>query len=173
MASNFGFVYVLHNDCMPGIYKIGMTDRSPRQRCEELSSSTSTPVPFEMACVGEVQDAYGFEKLLHGLWAQERVSDSREFFRLSPRAAVELAETIEDRVRRDGGMFCFLMEESLRDQARHEEAEAERWLERQKIEGAIAHFVGQSADVLHWPNPDGFGGYGDIHKYVFDDSTPF
>ena len=34
MAAEYGFVYVLRNECMPGIYKIGLTSRAPSQRCD-------------------------------------------------------------------------------------------------------------------------------------------
>ncbi|WP_163086807.1 GIY-YIG nuclease family protein, partial [Acinetobacter baumannii] len=45
---NYGFIYCLENRSFPGIYKVGMTERSPSTRCDELSSSTSIPHPFEI-----------------------------------------------------------------------------------------------------------------------------
>lgn len=83
MSANYGFVYVLRNVCMPGVYKIGMTDRAPSQRAEELSSSTSTPVPFEVVCFAEVKDARSAELHMHNILSERRISTSREFFALT------------------------------------------------------------------------------------------
>ncbi|MDC0850100.1 GIY-YIG nuclease family protein [Pseudomonas aeruginosa] len=41
--SGYGFVYVLTSPAMPGLYKVGATTRSPRQRAEELSRGTGVP----------------------------------------------------------------------------------------------------------------------------------
>lgn len=79
---NYGFVYVLRNDCMPGIFKIGYTDRAPMQRCEELSGSTSIPCAFEMVCYGEIDGAQSLESALHVAWDANRLRRGREFFRL-------------------------------------------------------------------------------------------
>ncbi|WP_220385717.1 GIY-YIG nuclease family protein, partial [Klebsiella pneumoniae] len=43
-----GWVYVLSNPCMPGIYKVGMTTTSPEVRARELSSATGVPAPFKI-----------------------------------------------------------------------------------------------------------------------------
>lgn len=78
--ANYGFIYVLRNECMPGIYKIGMTDRSPSNRCEELSRSTSVPLPFEIVCFGETSDALEAERSMHEAFAANRINTGREFF---------------------------------------------------------------------------------------------
>lgn len=39
-----GWVYILSNEYMPGIYKIGMTTNSPEARAKELSSATGVPI---------------------------------------------------------------------------------------------------------------------------------
>lgn len=83
MAANYGFIYVLRNICMPGIYKIGMTDRAPSQRAEELSAATSVPTPFDLVCFAEVRDAFSVEKEMHTRFSDFRVSSSREFFALA------------------------------------------------------------------------------------------
>lgn len=78
---NYGFIYCLGNPAMPGIFKIGMTERAPAQRCFELSSSTSAPVPFDILCFGQVEEPRTVEAELHQAFASSRVNPSREFFR--------------------------------------------------------------------------------------------
>lgn len=79
-----GFVYCLENSCMPGIYKIGMTDRSPTQRCCELSNSTSVPTSFSLVFYVETDNANAIERELHAAFSKERVSYNREFFKCCP-----------------------------------------------------------------------------------------
>lgn len=79
--SSFGFVYILSNVSMPGIYKIGFTDRSPMNRVNELSSSTSIPTSFEIVAYGEVENAQSIENELHKQFNEFRISSNREFFR--------------------------------------------------------------------------------------------
>lgn len=77
----FGFVYVLSNEIMPDIYKIGFTDRSPRQRAADLSN-TSIPTPYDVIAHWEVENPVGVEKELHKLFSDKRVANNREFFKL-------------------------------------------------------------------------------------------
>lgn len=96
MASNYGFVYVLRNICMPGIYKIGMTDRAPSQRAEELSSSTSVPMPFDLVCFAEVMDAASVERAIHEELDDRRVNPAREFFALTGEDVRNLISTLTE-----------------------------------------------------------------------------
>lgn len=43
-----GYVYILQNDSMPGLLKIGKTARNSRERAKELSKSTGVPTPFRV-----------------------------------------------------------------------------------------------------------------------------
>lgn len=82
---DYGFVYLLSNPVMPGIYKIGKTERSPYRRCEELSSSTSAPVPFELLAYFEHPEHSKVEKMLHeNIFAKHRINPQREFFHFNP-----------------------------------------------------------------------------------------
>lgn len=80
---SYGFVYVIGNPCTPGIYKIGMTTRSPSQRCKELSASTSAASSFVLLAYYEFEDVREIERRMHMLFDDERVSANREFFRCS------------------------------------------------------------------------------------------
>lgn len=84
--ANYGFVYVMGNDCMPGIYKIGMTNHSPLRRRDELSSGTAVPAPFDLLFYIEVSDPCAIEKAIHETFSSFRVSDNREFFQLDIRS---------------------------------------------------------------------------------------
>lgn len=77
-----GFIYLMRNSSMPGIYKIGRTDRAPSQRAAELSAATGVPQLFEVLCFGEVTDPVAVEGGLHAAFDCFRVRDGREFFRV-------------------------------------------------------------------------------------------
>lgn len=94
MAKEFGFVYVLRNDSMPGIYKIGMTLRSPRQRAEELSAATGIPTDFEVAYYAEFEAPREIEMFVHRELSDYRVNESREFFKMEVSAIADFIDSI-------------------------------------------------------------------------------
>ncbi|TAG00731.1 MAG: GIY-YIG nuclease family protein [Burkholderiales bacterium] len=75
-------VYVLTNEAMPGIVKIGRTLGNVQERMRSLFS-TSLPLPFECAYAAEVDDSAFVERTLHALFSDHRISPNREFFRLT------------------------------------------------------------------------------------------
>lgn len=79
-ARVIGFVYIIVNDYMPGIYKIGCTERSPHERAAELSKPTGVPAPFEVLCYIEVEHFQAEEQALHTWLGDFRISNNREFF---------------------------------------------------------------------------------------------
>lgn len=79
-----GEVYMLSNDCMPGVYKVGRTTIGARERAKQIGCSTG--VPSEYKVLANINTP--FHKLVE-LKAHEklnayRVSDNREFFKCCP-----------------------------------------------------------------------------------------
>lgn len=86
-------VYVLINEAIEGLVKIGRTTTSVEQRIKELDN-TSVPLPFQCFFAGEVVDSAYVEAHLHKVFADKRVRNNREFFRVDPnqvRAAIMIA----------------------------------------------------------------------------------
>ena len=79
---SWGFVYILWNESMPGLYKIGRTSRSPHARAEELSGATGVPTPFNVAFHAESPDHEQLEIDIHEHFSHCRVNGGREFFAL-------------------------------------------------------------------------------------------
>lgn len=77
---SYGFVYVLANSAMPGFYKVGVTERSPHARCEELNRATGIPRPFEVVCYAEYERARSKEREIHEALNDLRDASNREFF---------------------------------------------------------------------------------------------
>lgn len=89
-----GIVYVLANPCMPGLVKIGMTERSNIEaRLKELYT-TGVPLPFEckFACKVKKSECAKIEKAMHTAFAPQRVNANREFFRIIPEQAIAILE---------------------------------------------------------------------------------
>ncbi|WP_299996901.1 GIY-YIG nuclease family protein [uncultured Cedecea sp.] len=78
-----GRVYILSNESMPGIYKVGMTTVSPEARAKELSAPTGVPTPFKVEASYHCDDPSYSEKEIHDYLSEYRVNNSREFFKHS------------------------------------------------------------------------------------------
>lgn len=92
-----GIVYVLTNPCMPGIVKIGMTERKNIEaRLKELYT-TGVPLPFDckFACNVKKSECAKIEKALHTAFAPQRVNANREFFRIIPEQAIAILELFQ------------------------------------------------------------------------------
>lgn len=84
-------IYVLTNDSMPGLVKIGRTSgESVERRVAELSRATGVPLPFKVAVARAVHDAHVVERALHTAFAPDRVNPSREFFSIAEHRAVAI-----------------------------------------------------------------------------------
>ena len=83
--SQEGYIYVMSNESMSGILKIGVTERTPDLRLKEANSSTWIPTPFKIEFAKKVTYAKQKESTIHKLLTQytERVNHRREFFRIS------------------------------------------------------------------------------------------
>jgi hypothetical protein len=85
-------VYVLTNEAMPGLVKIGITNGDVATRLKQLDT-TGTPLPFECFYAAEVKDAIVVERAIHRAFGDHRVRQNREFFKISPdkpKAIIEL-----------------------------------------------------------------------------------
>lgn len=80
-------LYILVNEAMPGMVKIGRTTDDVSSRIAALNT-TGVPLPFECYFAAEVEDAARLERLLHQLFSEYRVNPKREFFRVEPEKVV-------------------------------------------------------------------------------------
>jgi hypothetical protein len=88
-------IYLLTNEAMPGLVKIGLTTDSVELRVAQLSAHTGVPLPFECYFAAEVKDCGKLEKTLHQLFGETRINSKREFFKIDPEKIV-LAISIGD-----------------------------------------------------------------------------
>ncbi|WP_312839307.1 GIY-YIG nuclease family protein [Pantoea piersonii] len=85
-----GFVYVLKNEFMPDVYKIGMTTNCPDLRAKEISSTTGVPTPFTVLTAHHSKNPRADERMIHEAFSRFRISEKREFFRLDKDALYSL-----------------------------------------------------------------------------------
>lgn len=93
-------VYILINEAMPGLVKVGRTNGDLAARIRQLFTS-GVPLPFELFFACEVKNGVYVEAQLHDAFGDHRLSRNREFFRIAPervRAALQLAMVREIRL---------------------------------------------------------------------------
>lgn len=99
------FIYVCENPSMPGLVKIGRTERSALERISELSSHTGVPTDFVLVREYAVTNSVEAERRIHDRLADCRIADNREFFRIEVEDALNVIEAIlgtsEAETRRD------------------------------------------------------------------------
>ena len=88
-----GYVYVLSNDQMPGLVKIGFTLRSIDERIAELNSGTAVPAPFVIEGVFPSRDPERDELQAHQELAAARLP-GREFFKATIAHAVQVVARV-------------------------------------------------------------------------------
>ena len=106
-----GYIYCFSNPSMPGILKVGMTERTPEARLSEANASDTwrPPTPYKIEFAKKVSNPSQKEKTLHTLLEQytDRIHPRREFFRVSQKEVLKFfdlmdgkmwAETCEDKV---------------------------------------------------------------------------
>ena len=88
-------VYILTNQSMPGLIKIGITERKVEERMRDLYSSSAVPLPFECYFALEVKDAKLVEKKIHHGFDDYRINENREFFEIDPDKAKSILSLVE------------------------------------------------------------------------------
>jgi len=97
MSNKTEIVYILTNEAMPNLVKIGKTTRSDvKTRMNELYSS-GVPFQFECAYAVEVDDCGTVEKALHVAFNPSRVNPKREFFSIDPEQAIAILKLLGKR----------------------------------------------------------------------------
>lgn len=84
-----GWVYVLTNAAMPGLIKIGQSAADPDYRSDALFT-TGVPEPFFVAYKGLFENYAQLERIAHARLAAQRNRNEREFFRMTPEAAISV-----------------------------------------------------------------------------------
>lgn len=87
-----GYVYVLVNEAMPGLVKIGRSISAAAGRAKAIyRGDTGVPLPFDIHFECLFSDCIEGEALVHEKLRDCRVNPNREFFKIDPEdAAIEV-----------------------------------------------------------------------------------
>lgn len=85
-----GYVYILKNASMPGLYKIGCTTRTPQERANELYyQATGVPTKFDVEWFLAVAgDPYVVEQKVHAILNSKKTG--KEFFQVKLDEAIKI-----------------------------------------------------------------------------------
>ncbi len=94
-----GYIYCFSNPSMPGLVKVGMTERPPTERLAEANKTDTyrPPTPYQMEFAKKVVDPREMETILHDVLSRYtvRVNPKREFFRASVEGVRRLFDLID------------------------------------------------------------------------------
>lgn len=90
-----GYVYILKNEAMPGLIKIGYTTRTVEERANELYEGiTGVPMPFEIVYEYSCEEPQKLEREMHKKLTAHRINENREFFKYSADDAFQLLQEL-------------------------------------------------------------------------------
>jgi flagellar biosynthesis GTPase FlhF len=136
MADEEGWVYVLTNERVPGLVKIGKTSKVPEIRAKELSSETGVPGEWVVVYKAFVPGYSNVERIAHDKLKAAGQHDSKEYFTCKPFEAIrhirdsttiKFEESKEDVDRRIEN------ERKIEEQQREAEEKARRERERKRL----------------------------------------
>lgn len=95
-SENSGYIYVMREPSqVEGIFKIGLTTRSPETRRKELSN-TSSPANFFVITSFNTKDCNEAEKQIHQELEPFRLSQRREFFKCDLKIILDTCQRVVD-----------------------------------------------------------------------------
>ena len=94
MSKKKEIVYVLQNEAMPGLIKIGITHNEQVDKRLQTLYTTGVPLPFECIWAGEVDNCAEIESLIHNAFSDFRINPKREFFKLKPERVIPLLKKL-------------------------------------------------------------------------------
>ena len=118
-----GYIYCFSNEVMPGILKVGMTERTPELRLNEANNSGTWTLPsYKIVIAKKVLNPKQKELTLHILLSQytQRIHPKREFFRVSQ----EEVKTFFDLI--DGELWVETSEKENEEYEEYEEDEKKK-----------------------------------------------
>lgn len=89
-----GSVYLIKNEYLPGLIKIGKSMHGARGRMRNLS--TAYPVDWELVAEARVKHMSIIETVMHLHFRHERVNPNREFFRIAAEDAMAALKVCEE-----------------------------------------------------------------------------
>ncbi len=117
-----GYLYCFSNSSMPGILKVGMTERTPEIRLNEANSSDTwrPPTPYKLEFAKKVLNPKQKETTLHNLLTQYtlRINPKREFFLVSTEEVKAFFDLI------DGDLWVQEIEEEEEDDDDDDDAQS-------------------------------------------------
>ncbi len=91
------YVYILTNESMPGLCKIGFTKNMPDKRAKQINASTGVALDFMVEYAYPCYNGHDLEQEVHGYLDSYRVNKHREFFRISVEDAKSVIERLGQR----------------------------------------------------------------------------
>ena len=118
-----GYIYCFSNEGMPGLLKVGMTERTPELRLNEANNSGTWTLPsYKIVIAKKVLNPKQKELTLHILLSQytQRIHPKREFFRVSQ----EEVKTFFDLI--DGELWVETLEKEKEEDEEYDEDKKEK-----------------------------------------------
>ena len=91
------YVYILSNETMPGIVKIGYTKNDPGVRAKQINAATGVAMDFNVEWAYPCYNGIELEGEVHKYLDSFRVNKHREFFRMTVEEAKSVIERLGKR----------------------------------------------------------------------------
>lgn len=95
-VTNCQWIYILSNDTMPGLVKIGFTKNKPSERVKQINAATGVALDFSVEWAYPCFNAHDLEKEIHIYLENQgfRVNKKKEFFNITTEQARSVIERI-------------------------------------------------------------------------------
>lgn len=91
------YVYILTNDTMPGLVKIGYTKNDPSKRAQQINAATGVAMDFNVEWAYPCYNGFELEQEVHTYLDSFRLNKNREFFKMTVEEAKSVIERLGKR----------------------------------------------------------------------------